>query len=248
MKNSRFRISEQLSTHYDNIYSLEKEEVEWLDIQAGNKIRNVIRLCSDYKHGTILDIGAGTGSILKGLSELKFGQKFYAIDISQKAVEIVRKRNIESLAECVLFDGYNIPYPSNKFDLAIISHVIEHAEYPRMLLYEAARVARLIYVEVPLEDTILLKQSFVLNAAGHINFYSPKTINLLLETCNLQVLKQEISNSSARSYRHMFGRRGLMIFLLKEAALRIAPPIARSFFQYNCALVCKSPSSDMKQE
>jgi ubiquinone/menaquinone biosynthesis C-methylase UbiE len=233
------KISEHLSDHYDHIYSRAKEETEWLDIQANNKIRNILRLCSNCKHDSVLDIGAGTGSVIKGLSGRKFGQAFWGLDISEKAVEIVKRRNIATLVECKLFDGYNIPYSSDEFDLAIISHVIEHSEFPRTLLYEAARVARFVYVEVPLEETIRLKKDFVLDAAGHINFYNSKTIRLLLQTCNFQVLRQTTSNSSARSYEYLYGNKGLALFLVKEAALRIAPSMARSFFEYDSALICQ---------
>ena len=45
------------------------------------------------------------------------------------------------LVESKLFDGARVPYPDNSFDLAYMSHVVEHLEHPRQLIYEAARVA-----------------------------------------------------------------------------------------------------------
>ena len=143
-------------------------------------IYNIISCCNDYPHKNILEIGAGDGSILKRLDELKFGNSLYALEISKSAVSAIHKQEIRSLVECDLFDGYNLPYSDKQFDLVILSHVVEHLEHPRKILYEASRVSKYVFVEVPLQDTIRLKDEYIFDKVGHINFYSFKTIKLLL--------------------------------------------------------------------
>jgi len=143
------------------------------------------------------------------------------------------------LVECKLFDGYNIPYEDNRFDLAILSHVVEHTEYPRKILYEAARVAEYVFIEVPLEDHLRLKRDFVFDKVGHINSYSPKTIRRLTQTCSLEVLRQVVTNPSRSVYEYQFGEKGTIKHLIKELLLDIAPPIATSFFTYHCSLICR---------
>ena len=68
-------------------------------------------------------------------------------------MEAIRAKNIPGLFDCKVFDGYTIPYDDNAFDLVVLSHVVEHVEHPRKLLYEAKRVARYVFIEVPLEAT-----------------------------------------------------------------------------------------------
>ncbi len=51
------------------------------------------------------------------------------------------------------------------------SHVVEH---PRTLLHEARRVARHVFVEVPLEHNLRLPRDFAADDLGHINAYTRK--------------------------------------------------------------------------
>lgn len=229
-------VSAKLKANYDNYY---EGESEWRCLGAIDKANNIVALCNKYPHKSILEIGSGEGSILKRLSDLKFGGSLYSIEISKTAVETTLQRNIKSLIECKLFDGYNIPHEDNKFDLAILSHLVEHLEYPRKMLYEAARVANYVFIEVPLADNFRLKRDFVFDKVGHINFYSPKTIRRLVQTCNLEVLDQVLTNPSYRVFQFQFGKKGILRYLLKELNLRIIPGLATYLFTYNCSLVCR---------
>ena len=108
-----------------------------------------------------------------------------------------------------------------RFDLAILSHVLEHVEYPRKLISEAARVARNVFIEVPLEDNLKLSQDFVFDRVGHINFYSVRTIRLLVQSCGMRILGAHLSLSSRQSYAYRKGKwRGAVSHLVKEASLR----------------------------
>ena len=136
-------------------------ESEWCRLGAIDKAGNAVRLCEGIPHASILEVGAGEGAILGQLSEFDFGDHYTAIEVSESGLEAIRGRNLSKLGECQLFDGEHIPYADGQFDLAILSHVVEHVENPRKLLYEAKRVARHVFVEVPLEHSLLLPRDFV---------------------------------------------------------------------------------------
>lgn len=227
--------------NYDDYY--EDGDSEWRWLCAMDKAENITSLCSPYNHKTILEIGAGEGSILKRLSELNFGEQLFALEVSSSGIQTIINKAIPQLIECNLFDGYTIPYQDNQFELAILSHVIEHVEYPRRLVYEASRVAGNVFVEVPLENTNRLQSDFVFDRVGHINFYSPKTIKLLLQTCNLTVMNQSIINPSKNIYFYMYGKKwkALAVYYLKELFLKYFPKYATNFFIYNSALICSNP-------
>src|SRR6266850_4496251 len=142
-------VDPQLQRNYDQYYR--DDLSEWRGMGAIDKAFNIRSLCTSPVPSSVLDIGAGEGSVLQRLADSGFGQRHFALDISASGVERIRNRKIPTLVECREFDGYTVPYPDATFDLAILSHVLEHVEHPRLLLNEAARVADFVFVEVPLE-------------------------------------------------------------------------------------------------
>jgi len=167
-----------------------------------------------------------------------------ALEISPTGVETIEKKGIAELVECAVFDGYEVPFDDDAFDLAILSHVLEHVEYPRKLLYEASRVAEYICVEVPLEDTWRLSADFALDPVGHINFYSMKTIRRLVQSCGLEIVDQRVANPSKGLFLYRDKWAGQLKYLIKECLLRLSPGFATRLFTYHFALVCRrSPGS-----
>lgn len=232
---SEAKVSDFLISNYEDYY--EEGDSDWRRIGALGKAANVVSLCSGLPRHSIVEIGAGEGSILKRLSQLNFGDELYALEISPSGVQTIKNKKIPRLVECKLFDGYQVPYEDDRFDIAIMSHVIEHVEHPRQLLYEASRVAKYVFVEVPMEDTYRLKRDFVFDKVGHINFYSPKTIRRLIQSSNLRVLNQVTTNPSKESYTVLKGRKGLITYYVKQTLLNAAPALATRLFTYHGALV-----------
>jgi len=233
-------VSARIREIYDSTY---QGESAWRSLGAIGKVRNIVDLCSSIPHDKILEIGSGEGAILQRLSDLNFGKDLYSIEISESAVATIQRRNVRNLRDCRLFDGYHTSYRDGQFDVAVMSHVLEHAEYPRILLCEAARVANYLFIEIPLEDTIRLKPDFVLDSVGHINFYSWKTIRRLVQTCNLQILSQKVTNPSRAMYKYHSGRTGILKYTVKELLLRTSQRLAAGLFTYHCAILCSTGSA-----
>jgi ubiquinone/menaquinone biosynthesis C-methylase UbiE len=215
-------------------------ESEWCRLGAIDKVDNVVRLCSGVPHASLLDVGAGEGSILGRMAEIGFGETYTAIEVSETGVEAIRSRNLPSLVECLRFDGECIPYGDGEFDLAILSHVVEHVENPRTLLHEARRVARHVFVEVPLEHNLRLPRDFSADDLGHINAYTRKTVRRLVQSCGLEVLDEIVTNRSRATYEFHGDRLGGVKHWSKELALRVLPALAMSLWTYHGALLCRS--------
>jgi len=239
MSSSNFEASADVTSQYSDYY--EDGSSEWRRLSAIDKVDNIVSLCADLPHASVLEIGAGDGSILQGLHDRNFGEELYGVEISESGVEATKNRGIENLVDCRLFNGYELPFEDGQVDLAVLSHVVEHVEYPRKLIREAMRTAKHLFVEVPLEHTFRLGQDYAPNKVGHINFYSPKTIRRLLQTCGLQVVRQEITNPSRRVLEFAVGRRGIAQHAIRELLLKAAPQVAPGLFCYHAALVCKQP-------
>jgi hypothetical protein len=128
-------------------------------------------------------------------------------------------------------------------DLIVLSHVIEHVEHPRQLLYEARRVGKRIFVEVPLEDNIRMSADFTFDKVGHINFYNVKTIRRLLQSCGLKIIRARLSHSSVAAYKFQKGRRGVINYWIKEALLRTVPDFAARKFTHHYSILAMPAQS-----
>jgi len=230
-------LSDELKENYEDYY--EEGDSEWRRQSALGKAAVIVSLCGDLERGSVLEIGAGEGSVLRRLSELSFSRALHALEISATGVAAIRDAAIPGLVECKLFDGYHVPYEDQRFDLAILSHVVEHVEHPRQLLYEASRVARRVFIEVPLEDTLRLPRDFEFDPVGHINFYSRKSIRRLVQTCGLRVIREKVTTPARGAYEYRSGRKGALAWLVKETLLRAAPNLATALSTYHGALVCE---------
>ena len=113
---------------------------------------------------------------------------------------------------------------------------VEHLEDPRQLLKEAARVAKNLFVEVPCEDNWGAGNDWRWNPEGHINYYTPRSIRFLVQSCGLQVHKQRVADWAFATYIFENGwLKGLMKIAIKRAAMLF--PASDKVFTYNCTLV-----------
>ena len=183
------KIENNLQESYDKYY--DNDISEWRIVGAKDKVKNITELCND-KYDKIIEVGAGDGSILLMLNEKGFANEYYAVEISDSAIEQIKKRSINPLIEVKKFDGYKIPYPDNFFDLAILSHVLEHVEYPRTILRELKRISKQQLIEVPRDYSFGVDKKFKeLLSYGHINVYTPTLLNFLLNSENFIILKNK---------------------------------------------------------
>ncbi len=240
-------VSKHLLENYQDYYqdgNNPEGDAYWRKIGAIPKVDNIVSLCAAYPHKSIIEIGAGEGSVLQELSARKFADELYAIDISESGIKKIKERQIDTLKECNTYDGYTIPYADNQFDIAVLTHVVEHLENPRILIYEASRVAKHLFIEVPLEHTIRLSNDFTFNRVGHINDYTPTTIRRLVQTCNLEILDQVVTNHSKAVHVHPEGKSSALNYEIKKYLLKLFPKLAVNLFTYNSALICQSIKAD----
>lgn len=98
---------------------------------------------------TILDVGAGDGQIARLMAA-------QAPDTTVRGIDIMGRPTSHIPVE--LFDGTTIPHPDKSFDVVSFVDVLHHTDDPRVLLKEAARVAR---------KAVVLKDHFSENAIDH---------------------------------------------------------------------------------
>ncbi len=161
---------------------------DWHTRGADEKAESVVRLAPPGTK-TVVEIGCGTGAVLAALDRRGFAEEYWACEPASALCEQVAARHIARLAalEAETFDS---AFPGRTFDVAIISHVLEHLLSPAVLLAQALTRARAVIVEVPIEDNVLgrarsevramLGRERTDNAAGHVQFFSRSTARALV--------------------------------------------------------------------
>jgi SAM-dependent methyltransferase len=226
------RVSSHLQDLYADAYTGPNA---WREVGARAKARNIVDLCEPPL--SLLDVGAGDGSVLVELDRLGFGERHRALDISPSAIATIRARGLSRLTGADVFDGYALP-STETFDLVIASHVLEHVEHERVFLKGLGAVGRAVFIEVPLEDTVRVRRN-VHNTIGHVNFYNRHTLFALLSSAGLRVLRFKISEPALalEAYARSRGIAGVK-WSTRVLAHRLAGGVAERLLTYHCSVLC----------
>ena len=86
------------------------------------KICNILGNLEDKK---VLDVGCGTGTLLKELAEKNPNSYFIGIDSSKKMIEAADKKKIKNL-EFFIRNSENLNFPEERFDYILSSFSFHH--------------------------------------------------------------------------------------------------------------------------
>jgi SAM-dependent methyltransferase len=224
---------------------------EWRSLGARTKADHVAALCqrAGIRPQHVVEVGCGAGSLLAELAARRVAPRLDGFDLSAPAIEIARSHGIPGV-RAEVFDGARVPAADGAYDLAVLSHVLEHVPDPAALLAEAARVAPWVLVEVPLEDNrSAARPAKRAEAAriGHIQFFDRDGVRALCRGAGLEI-RSELADPLALEHLS-FGASGAKARLraalkagVRRAAWRIAPrAVERAFtVHYACIATRKS--------
>jgi SAM-dependent methyltransferase len=206
----------------------------WRAIGARSKAAHVRTLLhrAELQPRTIVEIGCGDGSLLAELSSLAAIDGF---ELSENAAAHARSRGVARRVEA--FDGVNVPAADGAYELAVLSHVLEHVPDPRPLLEEAARVAPHVIVEVPLEDNRSARRPAkraLSEAAGHLHQFDRAAVRALLEGLSV---RGELTDPLPYEMVSFFGGRtkGALKYAVRSTAHRLG--LAERLFTVHYAVL-----------
>jgi ubiquinone/menaquinone biosynthesis C-methylase UbiE len=144
---------ERLDTgdYTDDEYNLWLQEARWINRYLGDAraLRRALSSepeCSVYEGISILDVGAGSGELLKVASEAVTGKATLLVgaELNQRAVNAIRSRTPEFGVLGIQSDAMRLPFGDDSFDVVVCSLFLHHLtdEQGVRLLNEMARVAR----------------------------------------------------------------------------------------------------------
>ncbi len=142
-------------------------------------LEKILKLQGINKSFTVLDLGCGKGESINYFTKLNNKIEWYGVDI-EKSPEVLSRTG--SSERFITFDGINIPFEDNYFDLIFSKQVFEHVKNPRELLAEVSRV--------------LKPGGYFVGSTSHLEpfhsysywNYTPFGFSVLIEEVNLKLL------------------------------------------------------------
>ncbi len=118
----------------ENEIMLAYDNLKTLDLVNSYFLSRALELCPQ---GRILDVGCGTGKMLRNA---KGNYEKYGIDISESLIKKARQEDPYSMYD--VGDSCKLPYDSGSFDLVMCHSVLHHLEDPKKAIDEIARVSK----------------------------------------------------------------------------------------------------------
>jgi SAM-dependent methyltransferase len=205
--------------HYRRLYQTGLEEQNrWLEFGAGQKVDSVQLLMerNGIEAHSILELGAGTGAVIKECLRRGLGKHYAAVDYSPEAIAFLARSapGVETVVADITGPEFSL---DRSFDLIILSHVLEHLEEPDHFLMSLERLRwRYLVAEVPLEHLLagrlkrLIKGEAPGREAGHVQFFTASTFENLLTANRLAIIdrRRYVPLSNLDMIRSMCSRNG----------------------------------------
>jgi SAM-dependent methyltransferase len=231
---------------YDDAYrSADDRHVQWRELSARGKAEHVIELCARERIDPrrVVEIGCGDGALLAELRSRGFGSELQGVELSHEAARMARDRGFQ----VEVFDGGRLPADDRSFDLAVLSHVLEHVHEPAPLLREAARVAGCAVVEVPLEANASGRRASKRAGSAEIGHLEPldrAAVRTIVADAGLEI-RAELLDPLPRDVHTFFADsrgarlRGGVKAAVRRAVFALAPRLAERSFTLHYACLAR---------
>lgn len=145
----------------------------------------------------VVDIGCKYGEIAYNVSNK--AKNVIGIDFDPKAIEIAKNKYIKSNLTFICDDAFNYLEDKNeKYDVLLLSHIIEHLESPSDFINLYKSFFKRIYIEVPDFDNSYLnhyrkdvKTDLIYSDSDHIYEFDRAELLTLISSCGLAILSSE---------------------------------------------------------
>lgn len=145
----------------------------------------------------VLDLGCNLGDISYRVAEV--AQKVVGIDYAEKAIEEAKRRYNRPNLEFHCAEAYDyLKKNDTKFDILLLSHILEHLDDPKDFLMKFKDFFSYIYIELPDFDRYYLNHyrkdlnmPIIYSDDDHISEFDRKELKALLKECNIEIMHSE---------------------------------------------------------
>ncbi len=175
------------TSHYKILY--ETEKYHWWYAARRRIVRNLISTYfAGKKNIRLLDIGCGTGELLRELEPLA---ETFGVDNSPQAIAFCTERGLSNIS---VAEATNLPFPNDAFDAVLCLDVLEHVKDDNAALKEIHRVAKpggIVIIFVPTFNFLWGKSDEV---SHHLRRYRLGEIRRKTNQNRLKVIRSSYFN------------------------------------------------------
>lgn len=165
----------------------------------------LLKKLSQIPYRSALDLGCGTGEMLRLLSERDGGATLSGIDLSEKMLEIADAK-LQGRARLVLGDSEHLPFPDGSFDVVYCNDSFHHYPAPEVVLAEVRRVLTETGTFVICDSwhsgigRVFMNIYFQFSRQGDVKIYSEREITALFSKYFQNVHWEKIDEHSCMAW------------------------------------------------
>ena len=158
----------------------------------------IVKLLDPKQNSSFLDVGCGSGILIKYLLEANRGMKLCGLDITPQMVEVAKRKFASNQSvEITLGSAVKMPYKNNSFDYVTCASSFHHHPDPLKSVKEMVRVlkpgGKLLILDMCIEGLlrkILFKVENVYHNEGKVFRLTNKEMYDLYQKVGLKQIEQ----------------------------------------------------------
>ena len=161
----------------------------------------ILKKLSEITYHTALDLGCGTGEMMKLILQQNDDKSLYGIDLSEKMLEVAKEK-LGNRANLVLGDSEQLPFSDCFFDVVYFNDSFHHYPTPDKVLSEVCRVLKPggIFVMCdcwqPAIGRAIMNFYMKHSKEGDVKIYSEQEIRELFSDHFSKILWERVGNTS----------------------------------------------------
>lgn len=160
-----------------------------------NSAKKFLLDCLDEQQ-SVLDLGCNEGDISNIIAEK--ARIVVGIDHDEQSIKAANGKYKRSNLTFVHADARTYLKTSDKFDVLILSHILEHLDAPKDFLQSFKDYFEYIYIEVPDFDKDVanhyrkdLNMELIYSDNDHVSEFDRHELKEITDSCNLEILREE---------------------------------------------------------
>lgn len=156
---------------------------------------------SDISYHSALDLGCGTGEMLKMILDRSARKILTGIDLSEKMLEVA-KGKLKDKVKLVLADSEHLPFPDETFDVVYCNDSFHHYPNPENVLAEVKRVLKPGGIFLmgdcwqPCIGRVIMNFYMKHSKGGDVKIYSERELRSMLEKYFIHVQWEQVGKNA----------------------------------------------------